>query len=537
MGTPFDVVIQGARLVDGTGKPTFMADVAVCGDKIALIAPQIDPGTALRVISAQGLVVCPGFIDAHSHDDLYLIADPKARAKVRQGVTTTSIGHCGLSAAPWITQNLPLLKSALGVIGSSHLPSDQWGDGSFAGYLEMLAALELGINVLPLVGHGTLRVAVMGMAPREPSPDELSKIKRLLAEALQAGAFGMSSGLIYPPGSYAQTAELIELGRVTADHGGLYLTHMRNETARVMEALSEALQIGREGQVPVVISHHKTAGRSNWGKSVHTLARIRQARADGQFVALDVYPYTASSTYLALIVPLEMTPADPIQFTTALKDPQFRDQMRQRLAAPAGKGEDVLREVGFDGILVSASETHPEFAGRSAAELGQTLGRDPLEILMDLLAEEGRTVQAIYFSMAEEDIRRILADPQAMIGSDGLPAFGPSRVHPRFFGTFPRILARYVREEGVLTLEEAVRKMTSLPAAVYGLKTKGRLEVGLDADLVIFDPGAIQDTATFAEPDQAPHGIQYVLVGGCVAVENGQVTGAGKGKILRRSGE
>jgi N-acyl-D-aspartate/D-glutamate deacylase len=211
--------------------------------------------------------------------------------------------------------------------------------------------------------------------------------------------------------------------------------------------------------------------------------------------------------------------------------------LRQRLAAPQGKGEDVLREVGFDGVLVSASQTHPEFVGRTAAELGRSLGRDPLEILLDLLAEEGRGVQAIYFSMAEEDVRRILADPHAMIGSDGLPAFGPSRVHPRFFGTFPRVLARYVREEGVLTLEEAVRKMTSLPAAVYGLKTKGRLEAGLDADLVVLDPESVRDTATYAEPDQSPQGIQYVLVGGCVAVEDGQVTGVARGKILRRSGE
>ncbi len=529
-----DIAIRGGRVVDGTGRAAFEADVGIGGGRIQLVAPKIDAGDAREVIDARGLVVCPGFIDAHGHDDLYLLLEPQAPAKVRQGVTTTTIGHCGLSPAPWTAGDLPMLQDSLGVIGAAHVPPDRWGDGTFSGFLRALEAAEPGINVVPLVGHGTLRVAAMGLARREPSADELARMEGLLTEALDAGAFGMSSGLIYPPGSYARTAELIALSRVAATHGALYLTHMRNESAGVMEALAEALEIGRQGGLPVVISHHKVAGRSNWGRSAETLACIRQARASGQRVALDVYPYTASSTYLALIVPEDMTPPDPDQFRVAVRDPGFRARLRERMTSH-GKGEDVLRNVGLDRILISASQSHPEYVGRSAAQLGEALGRDPLDILLDLLAEEGRRVQAIYFSMAEQDVARILADPQAMVGSDGLPALGPGRVHPRFFGTFPRVLGRYVREDGVLTLEEAVRKMTSLPASVYGLGRKGKLREGLDADLVILDPMAVKDMAGFMEPDQAPEGIPYVILGGRLAVAQGRVTGKARGAVLRRS--
>ncbi|MCU0594942.1 MAG: D-aminoacylase [Desulfobacterota bacterium] len=532
MDKRFDVVIEDGQVIDGTGRPAFAADVGIRHGKIDLIASRIDEAAARKVIHAHGLVVCPGFIDTHSHDDFYLLVHPKAPAKVRQGVTTTSIGHCGFSAAPWTQERLPLLQDALRFMGAAQLPSGQWGDGSFSGFLAHLNALEPGINVVPLVGHNTLRMAAMGMAQRDPLPDELSVMKRLLAGALQEGAFGLSSGLVYPPGSCAKTAELIALGQTAAAYGGIYLTHMRNESGRVMEALAEAIEIGREGRLPVVLSHHKTAGRSNWGRSVETLARIQKARAAGQTVALDVYPYTASSTYLAVIVPPDMTPLDHAHFKTLVGDPEFRDRLKRRIAA-GGNGEDVLSEVGFEGILVSASQRHPEFAGRSAAQLGEALGRDPLDILLDLLAEEGRAVQATFFWMAEEDVARILADPHSMVGSDGLPAFGPSHVHPRFFGTFPRVLSKYVRQDGVLTLEEAVRKMTSLPASIYGLQAKGRLKIGLDADLVLFDPETIRDTATFIEPDQAPEGIPYVLVGGRLAVEEGRVTGTARGSVLR----
>jgi len=298
---------------------------------------------------------------------------------------------------------------------------------------------------------------------------------------------------------------------------------MRNESARVMEALSEALEIGREARVPVVISHHKTAGRSNWGRSVETLDRIRQARASGQAVVLDVYPYIASSTYLALVVAPRHDPFGPHRVHGGPEGagvpgpPQATDRRRGER-----RGRPRIGRIRGDPRL--GVPKAPGIRGPLCSPTGRGPGPRPAGCAPGSVGGGGRAVQAIYFSMAEEDVARILADRHGMIGSDGLPAFGPSRVHPRFFGTFPRILARYVRQDGVLTLEEAVRKMTSLPATVYGLETKGRLEVGLDADLVVFDPTTIQDTATFVEPDQAPEGIPYVWVGGRLAVEDGRVT-------------
>jgi len=485
-----DLIIRGGTVVDGSGGPALAADVGIAGGRIVAVGRL---GTdAQRVIDARGLVVAPGFIDVHSHDDMALIRGPRLDFKVMQGVTTVVIGSCGSGVAP-VT---PDYRKHYEVFLSSVLGPA--ADFSWSTTAEFYAALEKAgpsLNVAPLAPHGVLRFAAMGMESRPPSAEQMEHMKELLEEALAAGAIGLSTGLIYPPGMFAATEELIELCRVVARHGGIYASHIRDEGNRLLEAVEEAIRIGREAGVPVQISHHKASGRANWGKVVDSLALIDRARAEGLDVTVDVYPYTAGSTLLAIF-----------------------------LAAGEAEG-------GPEDVMVAAAPRQPEVEGKTLQEIGELMGLPPWEAGQRLVQEDPSVV-AIGFGMAEEDVRRVMAHPAAMIGSDGIPSVG-GKPHPRLYGTFPRVLGTYVRREKVLGLEEAIHKMTDLPALKHRLAERGRLAVGYHADVTVFDPRRVDDIATYQDPRRYPDGIRYVIVNGEVVVEGSRHTGRSAGRVLR----
>jgi N-acyl-D-amino-acid deacylase len=535
MAEPFDLVIRNARIVDGTGNPYYPGDIALSQGRIVKIDPRIDSRGAKKVIDADGLVACPGFFDTHSHDDVYVIAKPGCEDKILQGVTTEVIGNCGFSLAPLSQEHQADMRNIIRIIGGDHLPEHFWRIGSYADYLSELEAVKPAINVVPLVGHATIRIAVMGMEQRDPTEAELAKMKKMTTSAMQAGAFGLSTGLIYVPANYAKTEEIIDLVRSMGPHQGLYTTHLRSEGDREMEAIDEALRIGRAGNVPVVISHHKVIGQSNWGRSAQTLQKLEEARSAGQEVVCDQYPYCAASTYLAALLPPSIQAGGYKAYSEKLKDPHHRKMLVEEFENDdRSQWENFIKAAGFEGLVISIAQKNTAYIGKSIAEIAGLEGKDPYDVFFDLVVEEGEGVNVIIHAMDEQDIQRILKSPLTMIGSDGFPDFGDSKVHPRQTGTFPRILGRYVREQGLIRLEEAIRKMTSLPAQTFRVQNKGLLKKGFDADIVIFDPEMILDKATFDDPRQKPEGIAWVLINGEVAVEAGRVMGTNHGRVLRR---
>lgn len=518
----YDLLIKGARVVDGTGAPFFWGDLGVARGRIAGVG-RLD-GKARRVVRARGLVLAPGFIDIHSHSDIAYLVNPLGESKVRQGVTTEVIGQCGFSLAPVAGPAVKEIERKLSEYG---LELSWRGMGE---YLERLREARPAVNLAPVAGHGTVRGSVLGYEPRPPTGEELDGMCRLLREALAEGAFGLSTGLIYPPGSFARTEELIALARELVPLGGIYFTHLRNEGGRLFEAIEEAVRIGEEAGVPVHIAHLKAGGEGNWGKGEEALSRVLQARARGVDVTCDQYPYTASSTGLVSILPDWAQAGGSEELLARLQDPGYR----ARLAAGCVVSD-------WERILISSvkTEANKRWEGNSLAEIARGRGKTPLEAALDLLVEEELQVDMIRFGLSEEDVRTIMRHPWVMVGSDGsaLAPYGPlgrGKPHPRNYGTFPRVLGHYVREEGVLELEAAVHKMTGLPAWRLGLWARGLLRPGFWADLVLFDPEGIRDLATYTDPHRYPEGIELVVVNGVVTVEAGEHTGARAGQVLAR---
>jgi N-acyl-D-aspartate/D-glutamate deacylase len=535
MADQFDLVIRNGCIVDGSGLAGYRADVGIARGKILRIAQRIESDRACQAFNAEGRVVSPGFIDTHTHDDLYLLHCPTCDDKVRQGVTTVVIGNCGQSAAPLVEAHRKTMTDFMKIIGSARIDWSDWNADSFDGYLRKLEGLRPGINVVPLVGHSTVRMGCMGMAARAPSARELEDLQSHVRQAMQAGAFGLSTGLIYTPGSYAKTEEIIALATTLTSFRGIYASHLRSESDLEFEAIAEAIRIGEQAGVHVHISHHKIAGEHNWGKSSETLRMMAEARNRGIGVTCDQYPYRAGSTYLAAVLPPQALAGGPSVFRHKLRDSAFRAEIMQSIKEGTDPGgNNLLRRSGFDRIMISITRQR-DYVGKTVAQIAKMERKNPYEVIFDLVADEDIGVIAILFGMCEEDIRRIMQDPWTMIGSDGIPGFGVDKVHPRMTGTFPRVLGKYVREEAVLSLEEAVRKMTSLPAATFGLKRKGLLQEGYDADLVVFDPRTVIDRSTFDEPNRCPEGIDCVFVNGHPAVEKGRILGATSGRVLRRA--
>jgi len=526
-----DLKISGGLVLDGGGTPAARADVGIRGGRVAVVGDLRDE-PATQSLDAQGLCVAPGFIDIHAHDDFNLLVNPAALGKVMQGVTTVVNGNCGLSPAPVAPERRDTLRD-LSVELDSGL---DYGWRTMGEFLARQPAA--GVNACQLVGHHALRCAVMGMEDRAPSPRELEQMRALLAEGMEAGAFGLSTGLVGPPSSYAALDELVALAEVAAGAGGGYFTHLRNEGAEVVQAIREALEIGRRAPVPVQISHLKISNPDHWGIAGELLTVIERARQGGVRVHCDQYPYTASSGGLRARLPRWAQAGEREAILARLRDPAARERLRDELNGGMARAGVSMRIYRWEDVLVGASPSRPEFVGLTLAQVAQREGQAPADAMLDLLLADGLATMGIYFHMGEADVRRILVDPHVAVGSDGLYTGRPgepdrTNPHPRHYGTFARVLGRYVREEGVLALPEAVRKMTALPADILGLADRGRLRAGAAADVVVFDAATIIDQATFAEPHRYPRGVHTVLVNGTAVVRQGRETGATPGRVLR----
>jgi N-acyl-D-amino-acid deacylase len=529
----FDLLIRHAKIVDGTGNPWFYGDVAIAGATIAAVGRVA--GEAARVIDATGLCLCPGFIDVHAHGDFTPFDKTVVDYKLRQGITTEVNGNCGFSAAPIDPATVGLVRRYVeGFIAPEQ--GVPWNWRGLGEYLDGIARAGLAINIAPLIGHGSLRAAVMGYEQRAPSAAELARMQALMREAMEEGAFGLSTGLVYVPGTYAQTDEIIAIAKVAARHGGLYATHLRNEAERLFDAFEEAIRIGWQAEIPVQISHHKAAGRPNHGKVRHTLRRLEEERARGLEITVDQYPYTAASTTLASVLPPWAQDGGVPKVLERLRDPALRRDIKAAMAADPQHGEHMLRGCRWDEVLIASVKTprHKLYEGRHLQDIARMRGEEPLDSVLNLLLEEECAVAMILFTMAEEDVRTVLRHPATMVGTDGIWSHG--KPHPRVYGTYPRILGTYVRQEKLLSLEEAIRKMTSLPAQKFGLWTKGLVRQGMDADLVLFDADAVAERSTFQDPHQYPAGLPYVILNGQLAVDQERYTGILAGRVVRRSG-
>ena len=532
----YDVILRGGRIVDGSGNPWFKGDLAIRGDRIAAVG-NLAKARARRTIDASGLVVAPGFIDLLGQSEITVLVDPHVRSKITQGITTEMTGEGG-SVAPQTAFTIEDLMPGIAEYG---LTID-WRD--FDGYFRRVKGKGSSINFAHLVGATQVRQAVIKSDNRLPTPVELESMKRHVARAMEAGAFGLSSSLIYPPASFSDTHELVEMAKVAAKYGGIYASHIRNEAEGIIPALKEAETIGEQAGLPVEIWHLKAAGRQNWGRMKEIIAEIDSARARGIDMTADIYPYPAAATGLAASLPPTASEGGVARLVERLKDPAERDRIRKEVENPSGGWESLFHNVGGpEGVLVVgvATPANKKYQGKRLSEIARMRGVDPFDAMFDLLVEEKGSVSCVYFAMSEEDVRVAMATPWVAFNCDASGVspegvLGLSSTHPRAYGTFPRVLGRYVREDKVLLLEDAVRKMTSLPAQKLGLRDRGLLRPGMYADITVFDPEKVIDRATFDAPHQYSEGIVHVFVNGAPVVDQGKITDRRPGRILRGPG-
>lgn len=527
----YDVVFEGCTVVDGSGGQGYVADVAVQNGTIAAVGALAHLEAARRV-AGHGKVLAPGFIDMHTHSDLPLLVNNRAESKIRQGVTTEVIGNCGFGPAPLTEETKPEIRgmSTFLAKGSEALG---WEWLTFGEYLDAMDRKGAALNVVPLVGHVPIRMAAMGVQRRHAEPNEIAAQQQHLRQSLEDGAFGMSSGLIFPPSSYADTEELVSLANVLHEFGAHYFSHIRGEGDTLLRAVAEAIEIGERADVSVEIAHHKATGKNNWGKVHDATMQSERAQARNVNVNFDVYPYTAGSGGLDQVVPNWAKEGGTAAMLARLKDPDTYAQLRQEAAAMFRTWEKFY-------LVWIGNDAYRQYEGQEFTEIGKSLQMDPIDAAFHLIVESENSASMLAFSTSEEDVEFMLKHPLGMVGSDGssLAPYGSLSQgvpHPRNYGTYPRILQVYVRERNVLTLEQAIRKMSGACAEKMGLTAKGFVRSGLDADLVLFDPQNITDNATFGDPHQYPSGIDLVMVNGEIVVENGEHTGKLPGKILRRN--
>lgn len=527
----FDVLIRNGRIVDGTGNPSYSGDVGIRAGRIAAMG-RLEGKSAARTIEAAGLVVAPGFIDIHNHSDYTILVDGNAESMIRQGVTTMILGEGG-SAAP-----------VGGKEGPPDFPAD-WTD--FKGYFARVLRQGVSTNIGSFVGSSQIWTYVRGPRAGPPAAEELDRMRATVAQAMEQGALGVASSLSGPPGSWIDTDTLVAMCEEAGRRGGIYLTHVRTEGEGVFEAVAEALEIGRRARLPVEIIHLKIAEHKLWGRMPELIARIAEARAGGADVQADVYPYRAGQNNLSSIIPPWAHEGGAEAMIRRLKDPELRPRLEREIlhGIPGSNWYNHYTATGgWEGmLLVSLSNPrYKRFEGKRMNEVIQALGRPPIDVLFELLEANGGSVPTVYFHHSEEDMRYALRQPFVSIGSDGsaVKTDGPlarGNPHPRYYGTFPRVLGRYVREEKVLSLEEAIRKMTSANAAKLRIYDRGLLRPGQWADVAVFDPARIIDHATYEKPHQYAGGIEYVLVNGRLVLEKGRHTGARPGVVLYGPGK
>jgi N-acyl-D-amino-acid deacylase len=527
----FDLIIRNGLLLDGSGRAGIKTDLGIKGDKIAAIS-DLRSSSADLVIDAEGLAVAPGFIDIHTHTDSKLLVDPRALSKIMQGVTTEIGGNCGSSPFPLNDDDWRTVDRDFFAEYGLHA---DWRD--ISSFFERLESQKISINFATLTGHGDLRAFIMGKNDVAPTSDQLQQMKIVLAATMDAGSFGLSTGLEYPPGSYAATDELIELCKIVGQHKGVYATHMRNEDNKVEEAIAEALQVSRKAKVSLQISHLKACNKNNWPKVDHMLEMIRQAAREGMPVQADRYPYIAYGTGLSAFLPLWSRQGENEEILARLQDP---GQLPQIEKYAQGRGE---RIGGWDRVVISScyKDENKIWEGKSIAECAVDRGISEFEFIRNLLIKDELKSGIVGFAMDEEGLVKVLRSPLVMIGSDGDAVspggkLGTGKPHPRYYGTFPRVLGKYCREENIFDLPTAVKKMTSMPAQKMGLRQRGLLQQGYFADITVFNPQTVIDQATFTDPHQFPLGIVYVLVNGKLTVQQGKYTGMMAGSVLRFNG-
>ena len=532
----FDLAIVGGTVIDGTGRPGLKADVAVHGDRIIRVG-QVGKGEAAREISAAGAVVAPGFIDTHCHSDLMALVEPGLLPKLMQGITTELLGQDGIGAAPMVPQYAAKWRQYLS--GLSGDPPIQWDWRSLGEYADRLSSRPTGPNLSLLVPQGNVRLAVIGLENVPADSAQVRAMEDEVRRSMEEGACGISMGMIYVPCTFTRRDELVPLLRVSGRMGGFFVVHIRSGGDRLLESMEEVISLAREAEIPLHISHFKAAGKRNWDKMEPALAEVEKANREGLDMTFDIYPYTAGSTMFLAILPPWALEGGVEETLQRLRDPSLRTRIREEFESPpppdpeGPSWENYGNYAGWENVKISFVESakNQGWVGKSVAEIARGQGKDPAGAALDLLLEEEGRVGMIIFSMDEEKMILGLRHPLGMVCTDGVLG---GRPHPRVYGSFPRVLGRYVRERREMTLEEAVRKMTSLPARRLGLKDRGVVAEGNAADLVVFDPEKVIDRGTYEDPRQFPAGIRTVIVNGVVSVEEGKFTGSLGGKVLRK---
>jgi len=522
------LVIRNGMIVDGAGNPWFKSDLQITGKKISRIGEAST--TKAKIVDASSCVVAPGFVDIHSHSDLDILANPKAESKVRQGVTTEVFPNCGSGPAPLKGAAVELVKDDLKELGLSL----NWS--TMAEYMRRIERQGISLNVALLIPHGTLRACVLGFENRRPTGKEMEKMKALTEQCMRQGAFGMCTGLRYVPGSYAETNEVVEILKVVGKYGGFYASHVRDEGDRgtYPAAIAEAAEIGEKAGVPVEISHLKALGKRAWGKVKDALKIIDDARMRGVDVTCDMYPYNASGTGFMAWIPKWSHEGGFDKFLERLKDPEQRRKIVEETRA-------VLDDRGGpERAVLTRFSPNRDYEGKTLKEISTMKAKGPVDVILDLIAESKGETPVVNFNMMDDDVEAVMRHPAVMFGTDGYALapygiLGRGKPHPRSYGTYPRVLGKYVRERKLLTIEEAIRKMTSLPAQKLGIQNRGLIKEGMYADVVVFNPRTVKDKATFTDPHQYPDGIEYVIVNGTIVIEKGEHTGALPGIVLRKS--
>ena len=533
---PFEIVIANGHIIDGTGSPWYSCDIGIRSGKIVAIG-NLEDAQRARTIDAHGMVVAPGFIDMLGQSELTILVDPRLPSKIYQGITTEITGEGG-SAAP---QNDALIRADQSGYDHYHLTPD-WR--TFQQYFARLEKQGMGINLASYVGATQVRRMVLGDDDKQPTPAQLDRMKELVRQAMREGAVGLSSSLEYAPAPYAKTEELIALASEAGKFGGVYATHMRNESDSVLPAIDEALRIGREGHLPVEIWHLKVAGKASWGRMPEVVAKINAARAQGMDVTADTYAYTAWFNDFSAFIPPWAHDGGTAKLIERLKDPATRIRLRKEMTTPSSDWDNEWQEIpGPESILIGVVQ-NPKLLplqGKTLAEVANIQNKDPMDALFDLLIDDNAGTGVAVFGMSEPDVALALQQPWVSFDNDSSGAspegiLGQEHPHPRAYGTFPRVLRKYVREEKKLTLEDAIRKCSALPAQRMRLADRGVLKAGMWADVVIFDPSTVRDLATFKNPNQLSEGMEYVLVNGVSVIDQGKMTGALPGKVLRGAG-
>jgi N-acyl-D-aspartate/D-glutamate deacylase len=532
--TPFDVIIRQGTVYDGSGRPGIVEDVAIQGDRVAGIG-DLKNARGKREIDATGLAVAPGFVDMLNHAETSLIADGRSQSGIRQGVTLSVFGES--SMGPLSDQMKRDMKARQGDIKFEFT----WT--TLGEYLDTLAARGVSTNIASFVSASTVRANEVGYDNRPPTPEELDRMRAHVQRAMSEGAMGLTTALIYTPAVFAKTDELVELAKVASAAGGMYISHMRSEGDRLLEAIDETLTIAREARIRAEIYHLKAAGQSNWSKLADAIAKVEAARKEGLDITADMYTYTAGSTGLDASMPPWVQEGGYDAWAKRLRDPAIRDRVRQQMLTPGSDWENLLLAAGGDGVLLVGfkNEALRIYTGKTLSEVARLRGKSVQDIAMDLVVEDGSRVQVVYFLMTEENIKRQIQLPWVSFGSDASSmapegVFVKTSTHPRTYGNFARLLGKYVRDEHVIPIEEAIRKLTSLPADTLRVKDRGRLVNGGYADIVAFDPKTIADRATYEQPHQYAIGMRHVWVNGTQVLQDGEHTGAKPGRVVRGPG-